>query len=429
MCSMRSVDDNKKPIVNPSQDAPKGDPPSVVPEGDPPPPSTILASPHGIIVVNIEQMSLEELEEVQAQFQSMVQRRKRERNETELAIKRRKVDDSTSTVVSDSASSSTENALSSKLPAIPIPPEVLRMIARSGFLRSQDLGKLLLLTSKSILHALTPAFVYNLLYETRLKDRWASPTRGKNEWVPLSVLQARGHESVLKSMEAPPVVKTRILSIPSMPNSKSALHPNNTVVILSFWILSQKIYSHQLTQDEMKDLTKTGHCDLSSQESLFKIINLCFEKNKTFSQKLKEIRQKNHAASSHQSDTDPNTSLVVAKIHGIRLDTNQTCTFYDSNLPRFELQRTHAEDNQVKFPIQRALRNTDQGDRWIAQWFHHGWPEGIQNFGGLTFSVTLKKNEIHIESIVFGEPGRSEHLQTRHGISPFHIMEGLAGWQ
>jgi hypothetical protein len=273
------------------------------------------------------------------------------------------------------------------------------------------------------------------LYETRLMDRWASPTRGKNEWVPHSVIQARGHELILKSMESPPVVKTTIVAFPSLPNHTPSLDPFNTVVILSFWILSQKIFSHQLTQDEIEKLTKTGQCDLSSQESLFRIISLCFEKNTKFAQKLKEIQQKNNGAkldktqSYHNNYNSSGASLVVAKIHGIRLDTNQTCTFYDSNLPRFELQRTHAEPSQVKFPIQRALRNTDQGDRWIAQWFQHGWPEGIKNFGGLTFSVTLKKREIHLESIVFGEPGRSEYLQSRHGISPFHIMEGLAGWQ
>ncbi|KAG7368250.1 hypothetical protein IV203_030993 [Nitzschia inconspicua] len=376
----------------------------------------------GILIVNVEEMSLEQLEMMQEQFHSMVQRRKRERTELEKHSMCKRLKPET-------CMDSPKDAASYRQPGIPIPPEVLRLIARGGFLRSQDLGKLLLLSSKSIVTTLTSDFVYNLLYETRLKDRWASPTRGKNEWVPNSVLQARGYESILKSMESPPDVKTKIVAFPSLPNPKPVLHPNNTVVILSFWILSQKIYSHQLTLDEIQSLTKTGHCDLTSQESLFQIINLCFEKNKTFPQKLQEIRQKNiNTSSNNKNSRDSSACLVVAKIHGIRLDTNQTCTFYDSNLPRFELQRTHAEPNQVKFPIQRALRNTDQGDRWIAQWFHHGWPEGIQNFGGLTFSVTLKKNEIHIESVVFGEPGRSEYLQTRHGISPFHIMEGLAGW-
>jgi hypothetical protein len=388
----------------------------------------------GIIVVNLEHIPLEQLEEMQTQFQSLVQRRKRERTDSERASNKR------SKSFYSSPPAATADAVKDAVSTpetISIPPEVLRLISRSGFLRSQDLGRLLLLTSRSIVETLTPAFVYNLLYETRLNDRWASPTRGKNEWVPYSVIQARGHESILKSMESPPVVKTQIIAFPSLPNPKPALHPQNTVVILSFWILSQKIYSHQLTEDEMKSLTKTGQCDLSSQESLFRIINLCFEKNKKFAQKLKEIREKKTCAKSdktqsihhNNNSSSPSSSLVVAKIHGIRLDTNQTCTLYDSNLPRFELQRTHAEPNQVKFPIQRALRNTDQGDRWIVQWFHHGWPEGIQNFGGLTFAVTLKRNEIHIESIVFGEPGRSEYLQTRHGISPFHIMEGLAGWQ
>jgi hypothetical protein len=388
-------------------------------------PTSPFHSLQGILVVNLDQIPLEQLEEMQTQFQSLVQLRKRERTDNERVSKRPKPFHCSSAVAVKDSVTTTET--------ISIPSEVLRLIACGGFLRSQDLGRLLLLSSRSVVESLTPAFVYNLLYETRLTDRWSSPTRGKNEWVPHSVIQARGHESILKSMESPPVVKTKIVAFPSLPNPKPSLHSQNTVVILSFWILSQKIYSHQLTHDEMKSLTKTGHCDLSSHESLFRIINLCFEKNKKFAQKLKEIRQKNNCSKTDMTrgnnNSNPSASLVVAKIHGIRLDTNQTCTFYDSNLPRFELQRTHAEPNQVKFPIQRALRNTDQGDRWIVQWFHHGWPDGIQNFGGLTFSVTLKKNEIHIESIVFGEPGRSEYLQTRHGISPFHIMEGLAGWQ
>ncbi|KAG7337627.1 hypothetical protein IV203_011180 [Nitzschia inconspicua] len=75
---------------------------------------------------------------------------------------------------------SPKDAASYRQPGIPIPPEVLRLIARGGFLRSQDLGKLLLLSSKSIVTTLTSDFVYNLLYETRLKDRWASPTRKTN---------------------------------------------------------------------------------------------------------------------------------------------------------------------------------------------------------------------------------------------------------
>lgn len=379
---------------------------------------------HGLIVIDVAEMSIEQLETVQTQLHSIiVERRKRERSgqpqHRQRASKRQKTQENTTECY----------------PAISIPSEVLRLIARSGFLRSQELGKLLLFSNKTISKTLTPSFIYKLLYDTRMKDRWASPTgRERNEWVPPCILQARSHEIVLKSLANPPDIKINVMAFSPLPNPKPSLHPQNTVVILSFWILSQKVYSHQLTQEEVKSLTKNGHCDFSSQNSLFEVINLCFQKDNKFPQKLREIQRKSRrgATSNTASSTkDVDPGLVVAKLHGIRMDTNQILTLYDSTHPRFEFQRTHSEHNQqtVKFPIQRALRNTDQGDHWIAQWFHNGWLEGIQNFGGLTFSVTLKRDAIHIESIVFGEPGRSEYLQTRHGISPFQIIEGLAGWR
>jgi hypothetical protein len=276
-------------------------------------------------------------------------------------------------------------------------------------------------------------------------------------------------------MEALPVVKKRIVALPRV-NPKSKLNVDNTVFMLSFWILSQKIYSHQLTKDEVNQLTKTGHCYLPVKESMFQIMKLSFQNDKKFSQKLRSIRQKNttthgttnnnsnavststtstssatnnkesgttigetdqhntttsnninkkNNATSDSNSTDP---LVVAKIHCIRLDTNQTCTLYHSNLPRFEMQRSYANSDEVRFPVQRALSNTDAGDQLVAEWFH-GWPEGIRNFGGLTFCVKLTKEKIHVESIVFGAPGQSDHLKSRNGVSPFHIIEGLAGWQ
>jgi hypothetical protein len=423
--------------------------------------------------VDLEHIPLDQLEELQQHCFSIAKRRRKEEQEDGLdgrCAKRLKQDESDpavndvsivndASVVSPQTSEACAPIKMSSLFPFPFQPEVLRLIARAGYLRSQDLGRLLLFSSKSILSFLTPNFVYQLIYETRRKDRWSSPSHRDDEWVPGSVVQARGHESVLKSMESLPVVKKKIVALPQV-NPKSGLNPDNTVFILSFWILSQKIYSHQLTKEEVCQLTKSGHCHLRVQGSVFSIIKLCFQNDKEFPTRLRHIREKNiavtkggavvetgatasngaaaaavsmRATSTTNSADQKNTScesdpLVVAKIHCIRLDTNQTCTLYHSNLPRFEMQRTHAKSDQINFPVQVALKNTEAGDKLVTQWFH-GWPEGIQNFGGLTFSITLKKDIIHIQSLVFGAPGQSDHLKTRHGVSPFHIIEGLAGWQ
>eukprot|EP00539_Tryblionella_compressa_P020235 CAMPEP_0178858092 /NCGR_PEP_ID=MMETSP0747-20121128/479_1 /TAXON_ID=913974 /ORGANISM="Nitzschia punctata, Strain CCMP561" /LENGTH=253 /DNA_ID=CAMNT_0020524363 /DNA_START=178 /DNA_END=939 /DNA_ORIENTATION=- len=253
-------------------------------------------------------------------------------------------------------------------------------------------------------------------------------------------------------MESLPMVKKRIVALPQV-HPASQLDPQNTIFILSFWILSQKIYSHQLTPQEARQLTQKGHCTLKVKESIFQIVRTSCQPNKKFSQKLRDIRQKNNhhnhgkldpdaahddgtSGNAKHNETDnknddrdeDNDPLVVAKIHCIRLDTNQTCTLYHSNLPRFEMQRTHAKQDQVSFPVQRALSNTEAGDRLVAQWYH-GWQPGIQNFGGLTFSITLKKNTIEIDSIVFGAPGQSDHLRERNGVSAFHILEEVSGWK
>jgi hypothetical protein len=282
-------------------------------------------------------------------------------------------------------------------------------------------------------------------------------------------------------MESLPVVKNRnqIVALPKL-NPTSKLNADNTVFMLSFWILSQKIYSHQLTKEEANQLTRMGHCFLPVKESMFQIMKLSFQNDKKFSQKLRSIRQKNtntHSSNSSSGSSNPTTTtadststtstagtttaakhvdatehpnnnnnnnnsnnasttttdssnnypLVVAKIHCIRLDTNQTCTLYHGNLPRFEMQHSNANSDEVRFPVQRALSNTEVGDQFVAEWFH-GWPEGIRNFGGLTFSVKITKEKIHVESIIFGAPGQSDHLKSRNGVSAFHIMEGLSGW-
>jgi hypothetical protein len=359
-------------------------------------------------------MSTTELQEIHNYFDEEIRRRKREEKSPERPPKRLKVTEESE------AEETTDKAGH---------PEVWRLVAHSGFLRSQDLGKLLLLSSKSILTKLTPQFVYSILYESRLTDRWASPSKGAKDWVPASVVRARGHESILKSMESSPVLKNRISALPFIPKTKSTLHPQNTVMIVSFWILTQKIYSRQLSRDEITRFAKTGRVDLKAKKSLYQIANLCFQKNSAFPQKLRNIQTKNDCDNVHSNiGNETAGSLVVAKIHCIRLDTNQTCILYHSNFPRFEMQRTRAESGQIRFPIQRALKNTQFGEKLVAQWFH-GWPEGIQNFGGLTFGITLNQGGIHLESIVFGQPGQSKYLQSRHGVTAFHLLEGLDGWR
>lgn len=319
-------------------------------------------------------------------------------------------------------------------------PEVLRLIANTGFLRSHDLGRLLLLTKKAFVQDLTPNFVFQLLYETRMKDRWASPTCPHNEWIPRNLVgnlvRARGHESVLRAMESFPMVKRNIVALPHVVDAK--LNSENTIFIVSFWVLSQNIFSRRLHTTEVDRLTKTGHCRIPvGQGSLFQISKLCLEDGKMFAKELRKIQQKNSISSSRKHASG---ALITAKIHAIRRDTNETCSLYDSSLPRFEMQRTHLqgsprnsndEDSNnitVVFPIQRALKNTPAGDQLVARWFQ-GWPEGIQNFGGLSFGITLCKGCFHVDSKVFGATGvQSESLRTRNGVSPFHILEGLAGW-
>ena len=344
-----------------------------------------------------------------------IQRRQREDTKIERAAKRLK-----RTVLSTTIESLASEDQS----------EIWRLVGCSGFLRSQDLGRLLLLSSKAILEELTPQFAYALIYKSRLTDRWASPHKGEKDWVPRSVIQARGYESVLKSMESSPVVKSKISVLPTIPNAKPALNAQNTIMIVSFWILSQKIYSRQLSPEEMKRFAKTGRIDLRAKQSLFQIANMCFQKNAKLSRKLRDIQRKNGCnknTNSNENTKEPD-SLIICKIYCIRLDTNQTCTLYHSEFSRFEMQRTRMESDQVRFPVQRALKNTEQGDRWVSRWFE-GWPEGIQNFGGLTFSVMLKQHSIHLESLVFGKPGQAQYLQTRHGVTAFHLLEGLDGWR
>lgn len=351
-------------------------------------------------------------------------------------------------------------------PAVSVPPEALRVLAHSGFLRSQELGRTLLLTNRSSVTTLTPNFVYQIIYETRRKDRWASPATKLrvDEWVPQTVVLARGHRAVLQAMEAPPDIKKGIVALPQMlPRSK--LHSNNTVVIVSLWVLSQKIYSHRLTQKELESLTGTGHCYLPIQKSTFDIAKMAFQDDKAFARELQRIRREhrrwenNHSGMKTADSTGfskrvtprQDEPLVTAKIHAIRLDTHQLCTLYNSKLPRYEMHRSHSTDDSVNFPLQRALRMSHpkrdssgnsshiygggvSDDDLIARWFQ-GWPEGIQNVGGLTFQVSLNKRpsqlaSMHIEAKVLGATAsQSESLRARHGVSPFHILEGLAGWK
>ena len=490
---------------------------------------------------DIYSLSIDELEDIDdlvRSFNAFLSNKKAEKQK-QLSIKRQKVVSSsqaalTTTTTTITSITTLTKSSSRAITIAPSPPpgsrratgtpkldQVLQLVIHSGFLKSPDLGRTLLLTHPSITPALTPEFVFTSLYNARRLDRWASPSssssssnrrrpnNGTNDWIPDATIKARGHRNILNAIESAPVTKTNIVALPHV-SPLPVLSSSNTIFIVSLWVLSQKIYSHQLTMNELERLTRTGHCYVPVQKSVVDIAKMSFQKDSAFVRELRRIRQQQQHQ--HQQDgtmknsanknkkggrrsnsltTEGEEPFITARIHAIRLDTHQLCTLYDSNLPRYEMRRSHATNDGVDFPLQRALKmrnsangssdastttisstnssseststdsssssttssstksnasDEDDGDDILARWYK-GYPDGIRNVGGLTFQVTLTDRRLstnpstsastppssttmHIQAKVLGATANQcESLRPRNGVNPFHILQGLAGWK
>jgi hypothetical protein len=184
--------------------------------------------------------------------------------------------------------------------ALAIPTEVLRQIKCSDFLATEELGRFLLLVSKSITKDLggnEPVW-YDIC-----RSRWKNSLL-----VPKSLIQARGYQWLFQQRYQRLAMR---LTSPLKALSPPSLQPENLQLLISIHVGPKEISSEILSGEALHQLLQTGEVDWSLAIPI-KLQDQLVSKKRL---------QKPRTTDFHK---------WVATIHAIRLDTNRCCLLHQS---------------------------------------------------------------------------------------------------
>jgi hypothetical protein len=203
-----------------------------------------------------------------------------------------------------------------------IPTEVLRQITHSGFLSSEELGRLLLVSCKSFLHDLGEEDVWQAICETR----WRHTSQ-----LPRSFFTPRGFKSYFQQMSAE-IPLTYYYNEDgkicwhqdgdrASAASSTTLQVENSFLAVSIRNENGEIYSKTLKGDDLTDFLfeKNGHQKLGLECPIKQLGRIRASKDGTSSTTYKSI-----------DAADLVQHCWSATVHLIRSDTNTCLCIYEA---------------------------------------------------------------------------------------------------
>ena len=311
-----------------------------------------------------------------------------------------------------------------------IPTEVIRQVSSSNFLRPEELGRFLLITSKSISNDLggSPAVWRELCH-----CKWRNSI-----YIPQVVIEKRGYQWIFQQRLK--LLAKQRSEFPELPKPK--LQPE----ALEFWVSinneRKELVSEVLKGPKLEQLLKTGEVDWTLSEP----VPIC-------------------DSPSEVSVTDVSQfSKLSATIHAVRLDTCQCSCIHQTTSrewwgwQRNQVYTTLNKDNNLPLGCLGfrssyiGLAVTDNGEALARRMAKVDDPGGrfedSDPYEGFNFEVTLlcveskglndgsKKSlvtRLKISAKKFFKSGQHKVFDSRkevktHGVSLLHLLEELYGW-
>jgi hypothetical protein len=298
-----------------------------------------------------------------------------------------------------------------------MPTQVLHQVAMSGFLTAGDLGRLLFLTSKTILQDLGEDFCYYHLCRKRWNNSTAIP----------SVIKKRGgtwmYRKLSQGLESPLERQWPVLPEPS-------LSLDNLALMVNMYSGSQEMVSEILRGESLRELFRCGRSYLPLSNPIV-IGDFPIQDDGRIS--------------------PPNVDFEdwSASMHAVRLDNHKCCCVHQSSDVwwYFKGDLDNRAGNLHFSPELTGLELTDQGKALECRIREFDRVMNNQPFEGIYFEATvmsstypspddpkkmrfaLNRLKVEIWSIYeyAGDVFVSECESKSHGVTALHLLEHLKG--
>jgi len=305
-------------------------------------------------------------------------------------------------------------------------PEIVGLLAFSGYLTSRDLGRLLLKTNKWCVDEFGQEFIWKAIFQSK----FIGIQVGTDDCPFLSTTKAKGYEWVFRQLLREPEQSQHLHIEWEKPNTTLSLETFKMILSIRNEIDGTDIYSVRLSEEQVEEVGSVGG------------IQIPFEFPATFTDLVTRY---------------PNPP-VSFKIHCFRSDTNQSCcvlsaspaenqwsTFEEGRNGQPRTWTSMNFDNFRNQDLQGVLQMSAKGREMMALWtVRHGADRPIGDVpisaddvtdarSGINFGVDINFGDepslvldLSVDSC--GQVNSFSDSASDDGITFFSVMDTLSGW-